>query len=162
MSFLKGFMSLFDWFSASKSYDELSENLDNDMQKLYDKMGWGKYNNPCSAYNTAGDLTRSISSDEWNSMVKDNKTVEEVYGNIRAVTSSQFLEEMLKLVPSDSFVPYTYYNDDMDSIQVYFKDENSYTQPLNKWLELHLSHDTDEVVGVNVLNVRKVLKHEKE
>jgi hypothetical protein len=50
----------------------------------------------------------------------------------------------------------------MDSIQVYFKDEDSYTQPLNKWLELHLSHDTDEVVGVNVLNIKKVLNHDTE
>lgn len=46
MSFIKGFMSLFDWFPESKSYKELSDNLDNDMQKLYDQMGWGKYNNP--------------------------------------------------------------------------------------------------------------------
>lgn len=83
-------------------------------------------------------------------------------GEITLITSQQLLNEMITLVPSGSFVPYAYYNEDMDSIQVYFKDEDSYTQPLNKWLELHLSHDTDEVVGVNVLNIKKVLKHETE
>lgn len=150
MSFIKGFMSLFDWFSAPKNYDELSENLDNDMQSLYNKMGWGKYNNPLKETVIMGANGQLTTLDQD---AKDSITI---------CTSKQFLEEMLKLVPSGPFVPYAYYNEDMDSIQAYFKDENSYTQPLNKWLELHLSHDTDEIVGVNVLNVRKVLKHETE
>jgi hypothetical protein len=45
-SFLKGFMSLFDWVFPSKNYEESSEELDDQMQELYDKMGWGKYENP--------------------------------------------------------------------------------------------------------------------
>lgn len=148
MSFIKGFMSLFDWFSAPKSYDEFSQDLDNDMQKLYDKMGWGKYSNPLRETVIMGANGQLTTLDQD---AKDSITI---------CTSKQFLEEMLKLVPSGPFVPYAYYNEDMDSIQVYFKDENSYTQPLNKWLELHLSHDTDEVVGVNILNIRKVLKND--
>lgn len=148
MSFIQGFMSLFDWFSAPKSYDQLTNDLDSDMQSLYNKMGWGKYNNPLKETVIMGANGQLTTLDQD---AKDSITI---------CTSKQFLEEMLKLVPSGPFVPYAYYNEDMDSIQVYFKDEDSYTQPLNKWLELHLSHDTDEIVGVNVLNVRKVLKHD--
>jgi hypothetical protein len=160
-NFLKGFFSIFNLFPSSKSYDEITKELDNKMQDLYDRMGWGKYNNPCSAHNTAGDLTRSISSDEWNNMVKDNKSAEEVYGNVRIVTSSQFLDEMIKLVPSGSFHPYAYYNADMDSIQVYFKDTDSYTQPLNQNVEIHLSHDTDEITGATILNIRQLIGDQK-
>jgi hypothetical protein len=69
-SFLKGFLSIFDWMFQPKSYQETSEELDRSMQDFYDKNGWGRYSNP---------LTRSISSDEWNSMIKENKTIEEVY-----------------------------------------------------------------------------------
>lgn len=159
-SFFKGFFSLFDWMSP-KTLDESINDLDNQTQELYNKMGWGKYNNPCSAHNTAGDLTRSISSSEWNTMVKDNKTVEEVYGNVRIVTSSQFLDEMIKLVPSGCFQPYAYYNADMDALQVYFKDESSYTQPLNQNVEIHLSHDADEITGATILNIRQLIGDQK-
>ena len=74
MSFLKGFLSLFDWMFPPKSYQELSDDLDIKMQELYDKMGWGKYNNPlhypypsidnpCSvsyAHNVAADINRAM------------------------------------------------------------------------------------------------------
>lgn len=161
MSFYKGFLSLFDWMFP-KTLEEQFEDLDNSMQKLYDKMGWGKYNNPCAGHTTACDLTRSISSSEWNSMVKDNKTVEEVYGNVRVVTSSEFLDEMIKLAQdckdSGGFQPYAYYNEDMDAIETYFKDESCYTKTLNNMVELHLSFDNDEVVGVNILGIKKLIQ----
>ena len=149
-SFLKGFFSLFHWMNP-KTLDESMDDLDNSMQNLYDRMDWGKYNNPCSAYNTASDLTRSIKKD----------TIEEVYGDVRAVTSSQFLDEMIKLVPSGKFQPYAYYNADMDSIQVYFKDTSSYTQPLNQNVEIHLSHDTDEITGATILNIKQLVENYK-
>jgi hypothetical protein len=41
-SFLKGFTSLFDWMFP-QSYQEMSDDLDEKMQDLYDKNGWGKY-----------------------------------------------------------------------------------------------------------------------
>ena len=144
-SFLKGFLSLFDWMSP-KTLDESMDDLDNSMQNLYDRMGWGKYNN-----NTASDLTRSIKKD----------TIEEVYGDVRAVTSSQFLDEMIKQFPSGSFVPYAYYNADMDSIQVYFKDTSSYTQLLNQNVEIHLSHDTDEITGATILNIKQLIESKR-
>ena len=161
-SFLKGFFSLFDWMSP-KTLEESMDDLDNSMKDLYDRMGWGEYKkpSPMSGWNNAIDLTRSISSSEWNSMVQDNKTVEEVYGNVRAVTSSQFLDEMIKLVPSGCFQPYAYYNADMDALQVYFKDESSYTQPLNRNVEVHLSHDTDEITGATILGIKKLIKDNK-
>jgi len=74
MSFLKGFLSLFDWMFPSKSYQELSDDIDAQMQDLYDRNGWGKYNNPlkypyqsvenpCSvsySHNLATDISRAI------------------------------------------------------------------------------------------------------
>jgi ADP-glucose pyrophosphorylase len=84
--------------------------------------------------------------------------VDQLY--IKRVSSSEFLEEMIKLVPSGNFQPYAYYNEDMDSIQVYFKDTMSYTQPLNNNIELHLCHDTNEIVGANILRVKKLLNKE--
>ena len=149
-SFLKGFLSLFDWMSP-KSLEESMDDLDNSMQDLYNRMGWGKYNNPCAAHNHSADLTRSIKKD----------TIEEVYGDVRAVTSSQFLDEMIKLVPSGKFQPYAYYNADMDSIQVYFKDDGSYTQPLNQNVEIHLSHDTDEITGATILNIKQLIESKR-
>ena len=45
MSFWTGFSSLFDWM-VPKTLDESLGDLDNNMQELYDRMGWGIYNNP--------------------------------------------------------------------------------------------------------------------
>jgi hypothetical protein len=165
MSFLKGFTSLFDWMFP-QSYQEMSDDLDEKMQDLYTKMRWGDYKNPMPnsprnfinpSWNTSADYTRSISSEEWNNMIKHNKTVEEVYGDVKAVTSSQFLDEILRLVPSGEFQPYAYYNEDMDSIQVYFKDVGSYTQTLNNNVELHLSHGSNEITGATILNIKRLL-----
>lgn len=64
---------------------------------------------------------------------------------------------MIKIVPSEKFQPYAYYNADMDSIQVYFKDTSSYTQPLNNNVELYLCHDTDEIVGAKILRAKSLL-----
>jgi hypothetical protein len=41
-SFLKGFMSIFDWMCP--------RTLDEKLQDLYDDMGWGKYQNPIEEY----------------------------------------------------------------------------------------------------------------
>jgi len=74
MSFIKGFTSLFDWMFPSKTYQELTEELDEKMQDLYDKNGWGQYqnllkypypstDNPCAVsygYNLAADINRAI------------------------------------------------------------------------------------------------------
>ena len=84
MSFLKGFLSLFDWMFPPKTYQELSDDLDNEMRELYNKMGWGKYNNPlqypypsidnpCSvsyASNLATDISRAIELQK----AKENET----------------------------------------------------------------------------------------
>jgi hypothetical protein len=79
------------------------------------------------------------------------------YNEITLCTSSNLLDEMIKLVPSGSFVPYAFYNEPMNAIQVYFKNDSCYTQPINEAVELYLSHDNDEVVGLSVLNIKKLL-----
>jgi hypothetical protein len=61
---------------------------------------------------------------------------------------------------TEKFEPYCYYNKETDSIEVYFKDESCYAKPLNDQLDLHLSFDNEEVVGVNILNVKRLLENE--
>lgn len=78
--------------------------------------------------------------------------------DIALTTDKQFLEEMMKLVPSGQFTPYAYYNEDMDAIEVYFKDESCYTKTLNNMVELHLSFENEEVVGVNILGIKKLIQ----
>ena len=58
MSFLKGFISLFDWM-LPKTLEEQFEDLDNSMQNLYDRMGWGKYKEhpTTAAFNMAMDMS---------------------------------------------------------------------------------------------------------
>ena len=68
MSFLKGFTSLFDWMFPPKTYQELSDDLDDKMQELYNRCGWGKYNNPLQGYQNAVDINRALHSKE----LKDN------------------------------------------------------------------------------------------
>lgn len=55
-----------------------------------------------------------------------------------------------------SFVPYSYYNQDLDRVSVYFKDEDYYAQTVNNDLELLISFDTKEVIGLNFLNVKNL------
>lgn len=80
---------------------------------------------------------------------------------ITLTTTEQFLDEMIRLVPSGCFQPYAYYNSDMDALQVYFKDNSSYTQPLNQNVEVHLSHDTNEITGATILGIKKLIKDNK-
>jgi hypothetical protein len=77
---------------------------------------------------------------------------------ITITTSQQFLDQMMKLVPSGCFQPYAYYNQDIDAIECYFKDENCYTKTLNDTIELHLSFDNEQVVGVNILGIKKLMQ----
>lgn len=152
MSFLKGFFSLFDWMSP-KTLDASLEGLDESLQHLYDKMNWGKYHNPMCQNNIL-QQTYVYKNGSAISLEEDMKTT--------LTTSSQFLDEMLKLADtyggSGCFQPYAYYNEDMDSIEAYFKDESCYTKTLNNNIELHISFETGEVVGMNILNVQKLIQ----
>lgn len=153
MSFLKGFFSLFDWMSP-KTLDESLEGLDESLQHLYDKMNWGKYHNPMCQNNIL----------QQNYVYKNGSAISlEEDMQTTLTTSSQFLDEILKLAEtyggSGCFQPYAYYNEGMDSIEAYFKDEACYTKTLNNNIELHISFETGEVVGINVLNVQKLIQH---
>lgn len=130
MSFWESFCNIFNLFPERKTYQQLSDELDERMQKLYSDNGWGKYANTCMPMTP-------------------------IYTDPK-----EFLEKMLKQVPSGPFVPYCYYNEDMDAIQVYFKNDESYTQPLNEAMELMLSFDKEEIVGVNIINIKKLLKEQ--
>lgn len=93
-----------------------------------------------------------------NSNISSSNNIKDLM-DITLTTDKQFLEEMIKLVPSGQFTPYAYYNEDMDAIEVYFKDASCYTKTLNNMVELHLSFDTEEVVGVNILGIKKLIQN---
>ena len=57
-----------------------------------------------------------------------------------------------------SFVPYSYYYQDLDRVSIYFKDEDYYVQTVNEDMELHISFETKEVVGLNFLNIKELAK----
>ena len=79
-SFLKGFFVLFDWMFP-KTLDESIDNLDNQMQDLYDRMGWGKYNFPIGASNAAVDINRVLEAEQ--------SLMNEIYGyNTRQATTT--------------------------------------------------------------------------
>ena len=76
----------------------------------------------------------------------------------RKVSASEFLEEMIKLIPKDKFVPYSYYNKAMNSIQVYWSNDESYTVPAgNGSINLKISFKTKEVIGVDILNANQLV-----
>lgn len=49
-NYIKSFFNIFSLFPSSKNYDELTLELNNSMQDLYDKMGWGQYIDPLSNF----------------------------------------------------------------------------------------------------------------
>lgn len=73
MSFLKGFFSLFDWMFP-KTLEEQFEDLDNSMQDLYDRMGWGEYKkpHPMSGWNYAVDINRLLEEEKQFNNALDN------------------------------------------------------------------------------------------
>jgi len=73
--------------------------------------------------------------------------------------NKELLEELFSDYKPESFVPYFYYNKDMDVLDIYFKEDLSYTSLLNKDLNLFLSQETDEIVGVSVLNIKRLVSN---
>jgi hypothetical protein len=71
-SFLKGFCSIFDWMTP-RSMEEQLKDLDDSMQDLYDRMGWGTYsypNNNCT-YISDNDIDRIEEAKTQYPIVKD-------------------------------------------------------------------------------------------
>lgn len=122
MSFFKGFTSLFDWMFP-KTYQEMSDNLDERMQELYIKNGWGTYTNP---------LTRSMSSEEWNSFVN-----------------------YVSYKPG-SFVPYSIYDESDDSVTAHFKDGEYVSILLNENITVFKNFYDGEIIGCRINNLQKV------
>lgn len=96
-SFLKGFLGIFDWM-VPKTLEQSMEDLDNRMQDLYDRMGWGRYKNPLNnSWNTANDIIQ-----ETYVMNKDGKVVpltedmqHSIYDSKITITTSKILLENL-------------------------------------------------------------------
>lgn len=72
-SFWKGFFSLFDWMFPRSMEEQLNE-LDNSMQSLYDRMGWGKYTLPNSncSYFSKNDIDSILEAKQQFNNAVDN------------------------------------------------------------------------------------------
>jgi hypothetical protein len=75
---------------------------------------------------------------------------------------SMSVDEYLSTYKPGPFIPYAVYNAHRDSITVYFKKDRDYTQPLNDALELHLSQETNEIVGATIFNIKKLCEKQDE
>lgn len=78
--------------------------------------------------------------------------------DITLMTSQSLIDELIR-VPTGSFSPYAVYNQHFDSVEAHFKNDEYYTQPLNDNMDLLLSHDNDEIVGVNIHNITKIVPY---
>jgi len=132
MSLLKGFTSLFDWMFPSKSYQELSDDLDNKMQELYDRNGWGKYNNPLKGYQNSVDINRSLEAEQ---------------------SFHHSIDEYLNLYKSGTFIPYAIYNKQDDSLTVHFKDGEYVSIFLNDTVTVFKSFYSGEIIGCRINNI---------
>jgi 2-oxo-4-hydroxy-4-carboxy--5-ureidoimidazoline (OHCU) decarboxylase len=67
------------------------------------------------------------------------------------------LKKLIEEYRPGFFVPYIFYNKHRKCLQVYLKDEISYTQPLTLNLELHISQTTKEIVGINIFRAEDLI-----
>jgi len=137
MSLLKGFSSLFDWMFPPKSYQELSDDLDNRMQDLYDRNGWGKYNNPLSGYQNAVDINRVLEAEQ---------------------SFHNSIDEYLNLYKSGTFIPHAIYNKHDDSLTAHFKDGEYVSMLLNDTVTVFKSNYGSEIIGCRIHNINKLTK----
>lgn len=115
MSFLRGFTSLFDWMFPSKTYQELTEELDEKMQDLYDKNGWGQYQNPlkyapfpvnnCS-YISATDINRITTAEQYDQTIyADKETLNQFISDTNKKPNNN-----IKLTKDQGFAIFWLYN----------------------------------------------------
>jgi hypothetical protein len=98
MSFLKGFTSLFDWM-FSQTYQEMSDDLDEKMQDLYDKNNWGQYQNPLKYSPFPVNNCSYISATDINRITTAEQNTQTIYASKE--TLNQLLLDMNKNMPSD-------------------------------------------------------------
>jgi hypothetical protein len=131
-----------------KTYQELSDDLDNKMQELYDRCGWGKYNNPLQGHQTSVDINRVLDAHE-----SFRKELEEC-----GVYNTMTVDEYFKKYNPCLFTPATSYSEDMDAIEVIFQNESFNVKNVNEALDLYIGTESGQVVGLNVLQIKKLMK----
>ncbi len=69
-----------------------------------------------------------------------------------------FWEELLKEGIKNEFKPYVYFNWDGDLVECYVSNEPDYYKPYGEKMAVAFAFDTNEIVGVHVYGVLKVIK----
>lgn len=68
------------------------------------------------------------------------------------------LEDLLKSTkPGENFSPVAYYGEEEDSLMIYLKNDPDYAKRINSRVTVFLSEESDELVGCQIKNVRRVL-----
>lgn len=92
MSFWKNLINIFNLFPSSKNYNQLSNELDQNMQKLYDDMGWGNYTNPLAHTYVLGPDDKLVSLED--DILSETVDIDD--NKITITSTKHFLNEILK------------------------------------------------------------------
>lgn len=157
MSFLKGFTNLFDWMFP-KTYQEMSDDLDNQMQELYDRNGWGKYNNPLQGYQNAVDINRVLEAEkQFHNSIDDHWYAKYLRGEpVEYHGSIADLEKLISSYKPGSFIPYSIYDESDGSVTAHFKDGEYVSILLNDNITVFKSFYGSEIIGCRINNLKKV------
>ena len=161
MSFLKGFLSLFDWMFPPKTYQELSDDLDVKMQELYDRCGWGKYNNPLKGHQNAVDINGVLEAEkQFHNSIDDYWYAKYLRGEpVEYHGSISDLEKVIDSYKPGSFVPYSIYDESDDSVTAHFKNGEYVSILLNDNITVFKNFYDGEIIGCRINNLKKD-KHE--
>lgn len=80
-----------------------------------------------------------------------------------ALSASKTVDDLLKQSwPSERppFKPLAYYNADGDKIDVLLTDEETFAKWLCPGITVYLSHDTHDIVGVEICGIKKLINRE--
>lgn len=110
---------------------------------------------PQSTSNMPGSLVKdieSLNSDNHKVLLENN-----VKPHITLSTSEDTIKQLSSVNQRRIFIPYSYYNQDMDVIQVFWKNEDYYTHQLPNNINLKISLESNEIIGVDIFNVNALV-----
>jgi hypothetical protein len=77
-------------------------------------------------------------------------------------TFQEYLEEKLKEMKQEPFQPNAWFNEDGDLLEAYWDESRAYgVQTKNGRMTIMRSVETEEIVGVKVYGIRKLMGMEK-
>ena len=72
---------------------------------------------------------------------------------------SDWIQGILKDTDGLAFRPFTFYNEDGDCVESFFKMDSYYAKRIDDYITLYLSDETDEVIGFVLKNVKELVNN---